>query len=677
MLCLTAVIVSSNDSIIGFQFYDLDNRAVSYKTMDETKKFLQKHQVRDLSLNNGQIIPSIPLDRLAHIYKNEVRNNVNVVLFGGREGYSIFSPKEAVEAPLGDAVATLRYKLSEEDLKILQSGKGSLNLNFANGVGRVTPDGEIIITGNFNTVKRKVFSEAEKQAAREKASLRARQSLFSRPLMRAVPVADSHMHDVDEASEMTVEQKIAYMIIALRDTSPFLFGMMKGITILEAQPGLGLDTMGVSVNNMYFNSEFVRKTPLDELTFIVIHEMYHMLFKHPARGENKVQRLYNIACDLYVNKAIAVDYHLRFVNGEVNQLSSNGGRTYKIRVPNTCLYNGNIDLDKNTPEEIYNQLYKKVQDKMKQGGNKNKKGNSQGQGQGSGQGRGQGSDQDKDKQNQNGGGQGNEQMTPEEAFEKAVNELVDELTKGNKDATGDIVTNNEERGKSKEQLAREANSLLQRAQTIAKKRGYSLNGSSVAERFVIKENGPKINWKTVLKNKMTKATQTRTSFSSPDRRFLSRNKIYPGPKKAEPDSLGEIIIGIDTSGSIGDKELGIAFSQIEQLLRQYKATGTLFWWDTRCSKPFEFKNFQDLLRSKPTGGGGTDPNCLFETIDRMLKKNRSMEPTAILIFTDGYFGEVDKKWAKYRDTIWIIFKEDLDRFEAPFGVIAPFKLEDS
>jgi predicted metal-dependent peptidase len=43
---------------------------------------------------------------------------------------------------------------------------------------------------------------------------------------------------------------------------------------------------------------------MTELLFILIHEIAHVALKHICRGENREPILWNIACDLYVNKII-------------------------------------------------------------------------------------------------------------------------------------------------------------------------------------------------------------------------------------------------------------------------------------------------------------------------------------------------------------------------------------
>ena len=101
-LCLTGVVLSNNNNVIGFQLYDIDNRAVSYKKLAEAEKFLMNgHKVRDLVINNGFISTLIPIERLTHIYKDSVQNTHYVVLKEGRSGYQLFMPAQTAVTLLG------------------------------------------------------------------------------------------------------------------------------------------------------------------------------------------------------------------------------------------------------------------------------------------------------------------------------------------------------------------------------------------------------------------------------------------------------------------------------------------------------------------------------------------------------------------------------------------------
>lgn len=66
-------------------------------------------------------------------------------------------------------------------------------------------------------------------------------------------------------------------------------------------------TMGVKKNSpfIYYNSEFVKTLDLKSIYFIINHEILHLVYEHPRRGEllddhNK----FNIACDIVVNETL-------------------------------------------------------------------------------------------------------------------------------------------------------------------------------------------------------------------------------------------------------------------------------------------------------------------------------------------------------------------------------------
>lgn len=68
-------------------------------------------------------------------------------------------------------------------------------------------------------------------------------------------------------------------------------------------------TMGVNTNakgfNFYYNNNFVNELDQTEINFVVIHEIYHLLFDHPSRSMNYDISLSNIAQDMIINSIIA------------------------------------------------------------------------------------------------------------------------------------------------------------------------------------------------------------------------------------------------------------------------------------------------------------------------------------------------------------------------------------
>lgn len=71
-------------------------------------------------------------------------------------------------------------------------------------------------------------------------------------------------------------------------------------------------TMGVGLHrlNMVFmyNEKFLMRHNDPQLTYLMIHELYHLLFKHPARTGGRNPELANVAKDMVINHLIDTHY---------------------------------------------------------------------------------------------------------------------------------------------------------------------------------------------------------------------------------------------------------------------------------------------------------------------------------------------------------------------------------
>ena len=204
------------------------------------------------------------------------------------------------------------------------------------------------------------------------------------------------------------------------------------------------------------------------------------------------------------------------------------------------------------------------------------------------------------------------------------------------------------------------------------------NGEGGLLREIEKAMAPKIDWRSIVRQKLTAANRTDTSFNSPDRRFLSTNTILPGPRKIEPNTIADVFICIDTSGSISAKELGIFFRMLQDLLNKFHCVGEIVYWGTVIEAVYQYKDWKEALKAKPVGGGGTEVNCVFEYFEgRDFKTRKKKKPKLIIIATDGCIGSVNPKYKKWKnETIWLLDKSNLERFKAEFGRVAPIVMED-
>ena len=150
--------------------------------------------------------------------------------------------------------------------------------------------------------------------------------------------------------EITVEQKFAKLMLAMRSLRPFYSAVYE---VMEKQETEAIDTAGVTTNQLLYNKRFIQNTDFDELVFIMVHEIAHIALKHVARLENRDPKIWNVACDMYINKALAHEFDLE----PGSKRTFNG---VKIAMPSDGIYCPSIDVDKDYAEIIYDDLMKQA-----------------------------------------------------------------------------------------------------------------------------------------------------------------------------------------------------------------------------------------------------------------------------------------------------------------------------
>lgn len=162
---------------------------------------------------------------------------------------------------------------------------------------------------------------------------------------------------------------------------------------------------------------------------------------------------------------------------------------------------------------------------------------------------------------------------------------------------------------------------------------------------------PKVDWREVLREFVTSATRGSDEYTW--HRFNKRlmaNDIYM--PSMENESIGELVVAIDTSGSIDGVVLTEFASELSSICNVCMPSKVrVLWWDTEVHgeqvfSPEDYGNLKDIL--KPQGGGGTMVSSVSDYIN--IKKVNS---EAVIVFTDGYL-EQDIKWNISAPTLWLI-----------------------
>ena len=166
--------------------------------------------------------------------------------------------------------------------------------------------------------------------------------------------------------------------------------------------------------------------------------------------------------------------------------------------------------------------------------------------------------------------------------------------------------------------------LAQAAHT-AKQQGKLPGGM---ERLIDATLEAKIPWRQTLHQFFNDPQPADVSWKRPNRRFVYQGLYLPS---RDTTNSGEIVIAIDTSGSIGEKELNEFGSEIKGIVDQVKPTKTtVIYCDARIAHVDEFLP-GDELTFGAHGGGGTDFRPPFD----YLAEN-DIRPKAFVYLTDGY-----------------------------------------
>jgi predicted metal-dependent peptidase len=140
---------------------------------------------------------------------------------------------------------------------------------------------------------------------------------------------------------------------------------------------------------------------------------------------------------------------------------------------------------------------------------------------------------------------------------------------------------------------------------------------------------PVLPWRDILRRFMTEKANDDFSWRRGNRRFIAAGLYLPS--RTSDDAMGEIVVVIDTSGSIGQKELDEFGSEIKGIIEEARPSKThVVYCDAAVAHVDTFAP-DDEITFKIHGGGGTDFRPPFEWV----RKN-GIDPRCLVYLTDGY-----------------------------------------
>jgi len=143
---------------------------------------------------------------------------------------------------------------------------------------------------------------------------------------------------------------------------------------------------------------------------------------------------------------------------------------------------------------------------------------------------------------------------------------------------------------------------------------------------------PKVDWREHIKSLFARKVGSGTfDWARPDRRLITRDIYAPGRSGF---GAGTVVVGVDTSGSVGPKELDMFMAEVSGILEEIRPKRlVIVWCDAAVNRVDECEDASDLMairRKGAPGGGGTSFIPVFDRIDK-----DGLSPEALVYLTDG------------------------------------------
>ena len=172
---------------------------------------------------------------------------------------------------------------------------------------------------------------------------------------------------------------------------------------------------------------------------------------------------------------------------------------------------------------------------------------------------------------------------------------------------------------------------------------------------------PKLPWNRILQKFLYSTAKSDYSFRKPNRRHFPEYYL----PSLHSESLVDLAIAVDISGSVSDEQFKRFISEIHSIFKMMKPEKiSLIQFDTRIQSIDQIHNLHELSKVKFIGRGGTE---IVPVID-WVNKNK---PQVFLTFTDGEFRF--KNAETKVQSIWLIHENP--KFEAPFGRVIHYNIQ--
>ena len=417
-----------------------------------------------------------------------------------------------------------------------------------------------------------------------------------------------------EAVRQAAVAKLAAARTRLILDKPFLGALVLRLPLVEA--GAWCRTTGTDARKLYYNPQWIDALSSAQAQFALAHEALHCALAHFARRGSRVQRKWDLACDFAINPLL-IDEGLKPPLG-AHVLDLYRGMAAEEIYP--CL---DDSLDNETLDEhVWDG------DEGGQGGSGDR--DAQGQGGGS---------NDSPKDGHLGG------CDPHDTDPDAGAATLPPAGASGSPADVQDCPPPPLTAQQKELLQQQWQRHLAAAAQRAREAGKL---SGLLARLTDKALAPQVSWRAALAHHLSQASRDDYTWLRPSRRTgeMGGDAIFPSLRSHS----GDIIVALDTSGSIEDADLAQFVGELNAIKGTLPVRMTLLACDAALAEdaPWITEPWEEFrLPRRFEGGGGTAFAPVFDWIER-----EGAHPDALVYFTDAQ-GDMPKAPPNY-PVLWLV-----------------------
>lgn len=374
-------------------------------------------------------------------------------------------------------------------------------------------------------------------------------------------------------------KKISKAAVGLLLRHPFFGSLLYRHDVLISE---SVETAAVTFDrSILLNPGFVKKCSVPQLEFLLAHEVMHVVFAHIARRGKRDLEIYNIACDAVINETLIAEGVGAFIDGGIRM----EGAQYR------------------TSESIYNKIAPKLKTR-------------------------------KLPSSLNGQGQTLPLFpdAPESGVKDDASEIMSGVSIGSSPVNGHLSIRDlpaKVRQMTPEEIKEQIEAgKIEIGQALATARTCG-NMSGALGRYVASMLESNLPWYELLERYMVSKANQRYNWSRPDRRRLN---IAYLPRRERFPSLGTVVIGIDVSSSISDKEIAAYLGHCQRIFELCRPRKVyVVYCTTRVEAVDRFEEDEPLEPRKNLWHGGTYMPAIMDWIAK-----KEIEADVCVTFTDGY-----------------------------------------